>query len=82
MVTRFLRLVVRVPDTCVFPSMLPLYAIAAEHMLNHSRAAWLDLPGKADIPCGPMNTPDDLSQDRHFQAVEMFPVIQHPNEGS
>lgn len=58
-----------------------LYAIVAENMLQHTTSAWLDRLGKADIPCGPMNTPDDLFQDPHLQAVNMFPVINHPTEG-
>lgn len=58
-----------------------LYAIVAENMRAHTTSEWLSLLGKADIPCGPMNTPDDLFDDPHLQAVGMFPVINHPSEG-
>ncbi len=58
-----------------------LYAIVAESMRAHSTAEWLDLLNEADIPCGPMNAPDDLFHDPHLQAVGMFPEIEHPSEG-
>jgi crotonobetainyl-CoA:carnitine CoA-transferase CaiB-like acyl-CoA transferase len=58
-----------------------LYAIVAESMKAHPTAAWLKRLGEADIPCGPMNAPDDLFDDPHLQAVGMFPHIDHPTEG-
>ena len=58
-----------------------LYAIVAESMRARSTAEWLDLLGKADIPCGPVNTPEDVFHDPHLQAVGMFPEIEHPTEG-
>jgi crotonobetainyl-CoA:carnitine CoA-transferase CaiB-like acyl-CoA transferase len=58
-----------------------LYAIVAESMRARSTAAWLELLGKADIPCGPVYTPEDVFRDPHLQAVGMFPEIDHPTEG-
>jgi crotonobetainyl-CoA:carnitine CoA-transferase CaiB-like acyl-CoA transferase len=58
-----------------------LYAIVAESMRARSTAEWLSLLEQADIPCGPMHTPDDLFDDPHLQAVGMFPTIDHPTEG-
>jgi crotonobetainyl-CoA:carnitine CoA-transferase CaiB-like acyl-CoA transferase len=58
-----------------------LYAIVAESMKAHPTAEWLKRLGEADIPCGPMNAPDDLFDDPHLQAVGMFPHIDHPTEG-
>ncbi len=58
-----------------------LYAIVAESMKARSTAAWRTLLEEADIPSGPMNTPEDLFHDPHLQAVGMFPEIQHPTEG-
>ena len=58
-----------------------LYAIVAESMKTRSTAEWHTLLEEADIPCGPMNVPDDLFNDPHLQAVGMFPVITHPTEG-
>jgi crotonobetainyl-CoA:carnitine CoA-transferase CaiB-like acyl-CoA transferase len=58
-----------------------LYAIVAESMKVHPTAEWLKRLGEADIPCGPMNGPDDLFDDPHLNAVGMFPQIDHPTEG-
>jgi crotonobetainyl-CoA:carnitine CoA-transferase CaiB-like acyl-CoA transferase len=58
-----------------------LYAIVAESMRAHSTAEWLALLEQADIPCGPMHTPDEVFHDPHLQAVGMFPEIEHPTEG-
>ncbi len=59
-----------------------LYAIVADSMPAHTTAEWLEKLGTADIPCGPMNEPDDLFHDPHLQAVGMFPTIEHPTEGT
>ena len=58
-----------------------LYAIVAESMRAHTTAEWLTLLEQADIPCGPMHTPDDLFHEPHLQAVGMFPEVDHPTEG-
>jgi crotonobetainyl-CoA:carnitine CoA-transferase CaiB-like acyl-CoA transferase len=58
-----------------------LYAIVAESMRTRSTAEWLTLLEQADIPCGPMHTPDEVFHDPHLQAVGMFPEIEHPTEG-
>jgi crotonobetainyl-CoA:carnitine CoA-transferase CaiB-like acyl-CoA transferase len=59
-----------------------LYAIVAEYMKTRSTAEWLEHLEKADVPCGPMHTPDELFDEPHLQAVGMFPNIQHPTEGA
>ena len=59
-----------------------LYAIVAEVMPARSTEEWLKVLDEADIPCGPMYTPEDLFEDAHLKAVNMFPQIDHPTEGA
>lgn len=58
-----------------------LYAIVADSLTTRTTAEWLRLLDEADIPAGPMNTPDDVLKDPHLEAVEMFPTSEHPTEG-
>ena len=58
-----------------------LYAIVGECMLERTTGAWLRALEEADIPCGPMNTPEELFEDPHLRAVGMFPEVEHPTEG-
>ena len=58
-----------------------LYAIVGECMLERTTGEWLRALEEADIPCGPMNTPDALFDDPHLRAVGMFPEVEHPTEG-
>jgi crotonobetainyl-CoA:carnitine CoA-transferase CaiB-like acyl-CoA transferase len=58
-----------------------LYTIVAQSMPARSTAEWLALLEEADIPCGPVHTPEDVFHDPHLQAVGMFPEVEHPTEG-
>ena len=58
-----------------------LYAIVADVMTTHSTAHWLETLAAADIPVMPMNSPEDLFDCPHLDAVGMFPEIDHPSEG-
>lgn len=58
-----------------------LYEIVAEIMPTRSSAEWLKALEEADIPCMPMNTPEDLFDCPHLSAVGMFPEAEHPTEG-
>ena len=49
-----------------------LYAIVAESLRARSTAEWLSLLEEADIPCGPMNMPDDLFHDPTCRRWECF----------
>jgi formyl-CoA transferase len=42
---------------------------------------WLELLRQAQIPCGPINTLDDLFDDEHLRAVGLFAAVEHPSEG-
>ena len=58
-----------------------LYGIVAEVVKTRTTAEWLEVLSAADVPVGPMNTPEDLFDCPHLQAVGMFPEIDHPSEG-
>ena len=58
-----------------------LYEIVAEIMLTRGSSDWLTALEEADIPCMPMNTPEDLFDCPHLSAVGMFPEADHPTEG-
>jgi crotonobetainyl-CoA:carnitine CoA-transferase CaiB-like acyl-CoA transferase len=59
-----------------------LYTLIAECVRDGSTAFWLDKLKSADIPSGPVNPLADLPADEHLSAVDMFPVAEHPTEGS
>ena len=58
-----------------------LYGIVAEVMPTRTSKEWLTLLEAADIPVMPMNTPEDLFDCPHLNAVGMFPIVDHPTEG-
>jgi crotonobetainyl-CoA:carnitine CoA-transferase CaiB-like acyl-CoA transferase len=59
-----------------------LYSIVLEAMTAKTSAEWLTLLEEADIPVMPMNTPEDLFDCPHLNAVGMFPTVEHPTEGT
>ncbi len=59
-----------------------LYAVVANLMTSRTSTEWLEALSAADIPVMPMNTPEDLFRCPHLDSVEMFPVVDHPTEGS
>ena len=58
-----------------------LYEIISDNMKSRSTNNWIIALSDADIPAGPMNSPEDLFECPHLKAVEMFPEIEHPTEG-
>lgn len=58
-----------------------LYGYVAEVLLTRTTAEWLAAFATADIASMPMYYPDDLFEDPHLKAVNMFPVEEHPSEG-
>ena len=58
-----------------------LYEIVSDSMKRRSTNDWIIALSDADIPAGPMNSPEDLFECPHLKAVEMFPEIEHPTEG-
>ena len=58
-----------------------LYEIVTEIMAQRTSADWLEALEEADVPVMPMNSPEDLFDCPHLEAVEMFPEVDHPTEG-
>jgi crotonobetainyl-CoA:carnitine CoA-transferase CaiB-like acyl-CoA transferase len=59
-----------------------VYAEVAQLMLQRTVAEWEALLDAADIPHMPMNSPQDLLDDAHLQAVGFIRHTQHPTEGA
>jgi len=59
-----------------------LYAAAGAVLLSRTTAAWLELLSAAEIPCGRVNTFDDLRSDPQLAAVGFFRALAHPSEGA
>ena len=58
-----------------------LYEIVTGIMEKRTSAEWLQVLEEADIPVMPMNSPEDLFDCPHLNAVGMFPEVDHPTEG-
>lgn len=58
-----------------------LYAIVAALMPERTTAAWLELLRESDIPCAPVNAPEELFNDPQLQDVSLFQDVEHPTEG-
>jgi crotonobetainyl-CoA:carnitine CoA-transferase CaiB-like acyl-CoA transferase len=58
-----------------------IYAMVAEFLSERTTEECLRLLDGADIPAGPMNTLDDLIDDRHLAAKSFFVDVDHPSEG-
>lgn len=57
------------------------FGILAEALKSRTTVEWLELLTKADIPCGPVQTLEDLVADPHLQDVKFFSRYEHPSEG-
>jgi crotonobetainyl-CoA:carnitine CoA-transferase CaiB-like acyl-CoA transferase len=56
-----------------------LYAILAVSLGGRTSREWLDILERADVPCGPVNTTDELLHDPHLAAVKFFePTFTEP----
>ena len=57
-------------------------ALVAEVIPSKTTAEWMDLLTKADIPCGPMQTYDEVLHDPHLSDAGFFKTVEHPTEGT
>jgi crotonobetainyl-CoA:carnitine CoA-transferase CaiB-like acyl-CoA transferase len=58
-----------------------LCQVIDEAMPARTTAEWLVLLRAADIPCGSINTLDDLFDEPHLRSSGFFRTEQHPTEG-
>jgi len=58
------------------------YEFVAEHIRTRTNAEWLAALTEADIPVMPLNSPEDLLNDEHLNAIGFFSTIEHPSEGA
>jgi crotonobetainyl-CoA:carnitine CoA-transferase CaiB-like acyl-CoA transferase len=59
-----------------------LYQIIADAAPAKSTAEWLAFLAEQDIPCGRVNTLDELFDESHLAAVGLFEEYLHPTEGT
>lgn len=59
-----------------------VYSTVENIMAEKTTEEWLSLLETADIPCTNINTPEDLFQDPHLNAINFFETVQHPTEGN
>jgi crotonobetainyl-CoA:carnitine CoA-transferase CaiB-like acyl-CoA transferase len=58
-----------------------IYAFLAEVFATRPTAQWITLLESLDIPVAPMNSIDELVDDRHLNDSGFFYVEEHPSEG-
>ncbi|WP_396904674.1 CaiB/BaiF CoA transferase family protein [Mycolicibacterium phlei] len=56
-----------------------VYGRIAETLRERTTAEWLDLFGKLEIPAAPVNSPGDLFDNAHLNAVGLFETVDTPH---
>src|SRR5882672_2701559 len=59
-----------------------LYQVIADATPQRTTAEWLTLMNARDIPCGAVNSFEDLFDEAHLSAVGLFGSLDHPSEGA
>lgn len=59
-----------------------LYAMIREEAPSRTTAEWVAFCDRADIPCMPVISLDEMVDNPHVQAVDLLPVVEHPSEGA
>ncbi|HEX5278873.1 MAG TPA: CoA transferase [Micropepsaceae bacterium] len=58
-----------------------LYQVIAGAAPSRTNAEWMVVLKAADVPCGPVNTFEDLLSHPQLSAVSLFQPVEHPGEG-
>ncbi|HWS74716.1 MAG TPA: CoA transferase [Quisquiliibacterium sp.] len=56
-----------------------LYELTGEIVARRDTAHWLELCQRLEIPAAPVNRLEDLENDPHLKAVDMFPTMPGPD---
>ncbi|WP_218611379.1 CaiB/BaiF CoA-transferase family protein [Pseudonocardia sp. KRD291] len=59
-----------------------LYGLVAAELPGRTNAEWVAAMEPLGIPVQPVLSPDDLFDDAHLRAVELFEQVPHPSEGT
>ncbi len=59
-----------------------LYGAAGEALAGRTTGEWLQALAAAEIPCGRVNTFDDLRSNAQLEALGFFRALAHPSEGA
>lgn len=59
-----------------------LYTIVAKEAAIRTTAEWVSFCDGADIPCAPVIGLDDIQDDPHVRAVDLFTTAEHPRSGT
>ena len=59
-----------------------LYAQAGAAIRSGTTVGWLAALREVEIPCGPINTFNDLKVDPHLTQLNFFSQFEHPSEGT
>jgi len=54
----------------------------ASTFATRKREDWLEVLHEANVPATPVNDVDDIPEDEHIQARDMFQIVPHPEHGS
>ncbi|MBP5058831.1 CaiB/BaiF CoA transferase family protein [Pseudomonas chlororaphis] len=59
-----------------------LYALVESEAAKRTNEQWLSFCGDVDIPCMPVISLDDVQDDPHVRAVDLFQQAEHPVSGT
>ncbi|MEM9038694.1 MAG: CoA transferase [Actinomycetota bacterium] len=59
-----------------------LYGVLADAMPRRTTAEWSATFDRLDVPSSPVVDPEDVLSDEQLDAVGLFPLVEHPTDGT